>query len=132
MKHTPHKYLPHTPPLCGAVPPSILKLVRALRGAEGDPPGDLLQESRLVATNLCQTSASTTILLADHSGVQDDCTARRPGTKILIRTHVRLNGISIIICFMMTMIMVWFKNSSTIICLDILKILHLHFGIYLF
>lgn len=73
-----HEYLPHAAPLCGAVPPSAPELVCALRGSERDASGDLLEQPGLVAADLREPAAQAPVLLADHAGVEDHCTARRP------------------------------------------------------
>lgn len=77
---TSHEYLPHTPSLGGTIPPSVPKLVRTLSGSKSHAPGDLFEEPSLVPADLGQSTARPTILLADHTRVQDYCAPRCPTT----------------------------------------------------
>lgn len=71
LSYVSHEYLPHAPPLRGAVPPPVPELVRALRGPEGHAAHDLLQQARLVPADVREPAARTPVALAHHARVQD-------------------------------------------------------------
>jgi len=75
---TSHENFTKTSAHCGAVPASISELILTLFGAERNALWYFLQECRLFLTNVGESAAQPTRLLADEGGVHHHVTAHGP------------------------------------------------------